>query len=205
MIWQLSGDADLLARLSSVPEQDEAHDDSLPTLDIHSGTGTYEDAQDESSNLQFLMAPNAFSEPVVALCAASVFGLVDVYPTTAPVLPVSLDFLTALQGDLSTCRIHTAQGILVDGAWWTLPRSELLMMHSDTSLALLNPLTTLDLNQPTHWDDGLVLVPSSEQLPPFFRVAWRRGGIFIRDDTRQRIEAAGQPGAAYNLNPWPVG
>lgn len=205
VIWQLSGDADLLARLSSVPERDEAHDDVLPALDIHSGPGTYEEAQDESANLHFLLAPDTIPEPTLALCAGPVFGLVDLYPTTAPVLPVSLDFLTALQDDLIACRVHAAQGVVVDGAWWTSPRSELLTMDSGTPLALLNPLTILNLDQPTHSDDGLVFVPAAEPLPAFFRVAWRRGAIFIRDDIRQRIDTAGLKGAAYNLNPWPVG
>lgn len=198
VIWQLSGDADLLARLCP------AWDDALPALDLHSGPGTYEEAQDESLNLHFLLAPDTIQEPTLALCARPVFGLVDLYPTTAPVLPVSLDFLTALQGNLIACRVHAAQGVVVDGAWWTLPRSELLTMHSGPPLALLNPLTTLDVDQPTQSDDGLVFVPATEPLPAFFRVAWRRGAIFIRDDIRQRIDAAGLKGAAYNRNPWPV-
>ncbi|WP_019011433.1 hypothetical protein [Deinococcus aquatilis] len=200
-IWQLTGDSvELLERLGL------KRDEQDPQLNIHAGLTTLAAAQAHSSSFALIKTPERVSKPLIAFAAAEVFQHADIFDSDAPCLVVGSAFMADFDQEIceSCCQLPVKVVMYGSSALLQLTRDELLKQtRPDVLLYAVAPLKTIKARRPTERDD-LVFVPGSEQLPPFFRVPWRVGSVFIRDDVHRRLQHSQLRGGQFNLDPSPL-
>ncbi|MDP9765574.1 hypothetical protein [Deinococcus enclensis] len=136
----------------------------------------------------------------MAFAAVDVFSRADIFDCDAPCLIVGPAFIAELSEQIKeSCHELTVKVILYgSSSLLTMPRDELLKHTlSGVTLYALAPLKMLKTRRPIV-EDSCCYVPAAEQLPPFFRVPWQVGSVFVRDDMRHRIEKKLR-GAKFNL------
>lgn len=195
VIWQVTGDwVELLERLNlDRYEQD-------PSLDVHAGEGTLDQARQEGSDLQLIRNPKGAPDPLIAFAAVDVFTQADIFGNDAPCLIVGPTFIVEFNDEVQTSCHELTVKVVMYGSTDILDmnRSELLKrVRPDVTLYALIPLTTIKTRRPIK-QDRRIYVPAEEQLPPFFRVPWNKSSVFVRDDIRERIESK-MRGAQFNL------
>lgn len=198
VIWQLSGD------VAWPMAQYKLGRDRNPTLRIHAGEGTLQQARTTGAEMVILRTPKNAPNPLLALAPCDIFDAPDIFPSDGPVLVVGPKFVEEFKDELAACcQVYDLRVVLSDSmAQVGADRTALLgMARDDLDLRAVTPLRTIKTRRPTESEE-LYFVPASEALPPFFRVPWKVGSVFIRDDIRQRIEKKGLRGAEFNLAPW---
>lgn len=185
LIWQVNGDsAKLMERLKR--DRSERH----PRLEIHEGEGTRWEAQQQGRDLQLIRDSKQVPDPLIAFAATDVFQQADVFDSDAPCLSVGPAFIAEFDQELrASCHELTIKVVMYGSSdLLEMNRPELLRRaRTDVTLCAVIPLATIKSRPPLrqgHWR----YVPTEVQLPPFFRVPWNRGGVFVRDDIRHRID-----------------
>lgn len=185
VIWQINGDSvELMERLKL--DRSEQN----PRLEIHAGEGTLWEAQQQGKDLQLIRDPKRVPDPLIAFAAADVFQQADVFDSDAPCLIVGPAFIAEFDQELrATCHELTVKVVMYGSSdLLELNRPELLRRaRPDVTLCAVIPLGTIKSRRPLRQGHRLY-VPTDEHLPPFFRVPWHRGGVFVRDDIRHRID-----------------